>query len=213
MSDAKGLLLVTMEPPPALEEEFNDWYDNEHLPERAAIPGVESAIRCVCVAGWPRYVALYDLSTLAVLDGPGYTAVSGDRFSPWTKRVLGKVHGQYRVAGTQCYPGTAVTGSFARMLMLRIRDAPESAEPALVQAARETFESRPSVTRLRVYRNTAASGHDFIVLVESLEPLGVDSFSARAFGPLARHLDIVNEYVRYWKRGALTGVFPAQPSH
>lgn len=47
MSKYKGFLLVTMEPPPAIEEEFNDWYDTEHVPERAFIRGFESAHRYV----------------------------------------------------------------------------------------------------------------------------------------------------------------------
>ena len=28
----KGFLLVLMQPPPTLEEEFNAWYDDEHIP-------------------------------------------------------------------------------------------------------------------------------------------------------------------------------------
>ena len=40
-----GLLLTLTEPPPAMEEEFNAWYDEEHLAERLAIPGFRSATR------------------------------------------------------------------------------------------------------------------------------------------------------------------------
>src|SRR5215813_11634719 len=58
----KGFLLVTMEPPPAFEEEFNAWYDTEHLPERLALPGFETARRFVCISGHPRYLAMYDLA-------------------------------------------------------------------------------------------------------------------------------------------------------
>ncbi len=32
-----GLLLTMTEPPPQMEEEFNAWYDTEHLPERLSI--------------------------------------------------------------------------------------------------------------------------------------------------------------------------------
>jgi len=52
-----GLLLVTMEPTAAMQEEFNDWYDQEHIPERIALPGFLSATRWVCLQGWPRYLA------------------------------------------------------------------------------------------------------------------------------------------------------------
>ena len=63
----KGLLLVTMEPPAGLEEEFNDWYDHEHLPQRMRMPGFETGARFVCLEGWPRWLALYDLASLAAL--------------------------------------------------------------------------------------------------------------------------------------------------
>jgi hypothetical protein len=43
----RGLLLTMTEPPPAMEEEFNAWYDREHLPERLSIPGFRSARRWV----------------------------------------------------------------------------------------------------------------------------------------------------------------------
>jgi hypothetical protein len=205
----KGILLVTMEPPPALEEEFNDWYDSEHVPERAAIPGFETARRFVCLSGWPRYVAIYDLRSPSILDEPGYAAVSGERFSPWTKRVLNKVRGQYRVAGEQCYPGNALTGNFVRMLILRFRAAPAEAEVFVVERVRKMFEGRPGILQVRVFRNEAAGGCDFVALIEGSGPFGPQAVDSSALGEVARYLDLVNEYAPYWTRGALHGVFPA----
>ena len=43
----KGLLLVISDPPAAFEEEFNAWYDTDHIPERLAIPGFETGTRFV----------------------------------------------------------------------------------------------------------------------------------------------------------------------
>ena len=41
-----GLLFVFGEPGPGVtDEEFNDWYDNEHVPLRMAIPTIRRAIR------------------------------------------------------------------------------------------------------------------------------------------------------------------------
>ena len=64
-----GLLLAMMEPPPAIEEEFQDWYDTEHYPERATCEGFLTAHRFICIDGWPRYLALYDLADADVLRG------------------------------------------------------------------------------------------------------------------------------------------------
>lgn len=43
---AKGIMVVQSEPvDPAHEDEFNDWYDNTHIPEITAVPGFVSARR------------------------------------------------------------------------------------------------------------------------------------------------------------------------
>ena len=36
---AKGILIATMNIGGAAEDEFHDWYDTEHLPERQRVPG------------------------------------------------------------------------------------------------------------------------------------------------------------------------------
>ena len=209
MSTSKGFLIVSLEPPSAMEEEFNDWYDNEHLPERACIPGVETARRFVCVSGWPRYLTVYDLRVAAVLDEPGYLAVSGDRFSPWSKRILNRVRGQYRASGDQIYPGHAITGHCARMLLLRFHQAPGNAEAAIVSSTRAAFEGRPGVTQVRVFRHSDGDAFDYLALIEANKPFPPDAVDARAFGEAARWLDLINEYARYWTRGHLPGVYAA----
>ena len=65
-----GLLITMTEPPPEMEEEFNAWYDTEHLPERLAIPGFLSARRWVArdlEPGKGKYFATYELKTPGVL--------------------------------------------------------------------------------------------------------------------------------------------------
>jgi hypothetical protein len=48
--------------PAKYEEEFNAWYNEEHIPERLSIPGVLSAARYQAVAGGPKYLACYELA-------------------------------------------------------------------------------------------------------------------------------------------------------
>jgi len=88
-----GLLLTLTEPAPRDEDEFNAWYDTEHLPERLAISGFVSARRWVDPDARPgegRYLATYELERPEVLDTPEYLAHVGDGFTPWSKRVLGR---------------------------------------------------------------------------------------------------------------------------
>jgi hypothetical protein len=87
----RGLLLTMTEPPPAMEEEFNAWYDDEHMAERLAIPGFRSAQRWVtdCPPGGGKYLATYELDSLAVLESPAYLARFQNQ-TPWSRRCLGK---------------------------------------------------------------------------------------------------------------------------
>ena len=207
MAEQKGFLLVTMEPPAELEEEFNDWYDMEHIPGRGGIPGFETARRFVCISGWPRYLALYDLAGIGVLDSPFYQQAAWSSFSPWTKRMLGKVRGQYRASGDQIYPGDRLTGELARMVMIRFRGVPEADGEALVAALRESYESRKEILQLRVLRSSYADRIEHLALVETRLPLLDPRPDANALGALMERIDLVNEYAPYWRRGPLAGVF------
>ena len=198
---------MTLEPPAPLEEEFNDWYDHEHVPERIGIPGFLTAKRFVCVSGWPRYVAMYDLRDIGVLTEPGYRALSGNNFSPWSKRVLNRVRGQYRASGDQIYPGTGVTGEFCRMLLIRLRRLPASAEATIIERARAGFEGRSEIKQVRVLRNSENKDLDHLVMVESMTQFAPGAVGPSMFGDLAGSIDMINEYSPYWVRGHLPGVF------
>jgi hypothetical protein len=61
---AKGIMVVQSEPvDPAHEDEFNDWYDNTHIPEITAVPGFVSARRYKVhgAAAGPSYLAIYEI--------------------------------------------------------------------------------------------------------------------------------------------------------
>jgi len=78
MSEEKrrALLHVQMDIDPRHEPEFHDWYWNEHVPERLAVPGFLSARRFETVEGGaPKYLALYDLEDISVLQSPEYRAL------------------------------------------------------------------------------------------------------------------------------------------
>ncbi|MDP2639797.1 MAG: hypothetical protein Q8Q16_03900 [Betaproteobacteria bacterium] len=121
----KGLLLTMTEPPPEMEEEFNAWYDGEHLPERLAIPGFSSARRWVdplAPAGSGKYLATYELDKPQVLETPEYLAHVGDNFTPWSKRCLSRCVLFRRWACAQILPGDAASSPAARTLFLACGD-------------------------------------------------------------------------------------------
>jgi hypothetical protein len=191
----KACLLVMMQCPPAFEDEFNAWYDTEHIPERVAVKGFVTGIRYVCVSGGPRYLAMYDTENLAVLDSPEYMRVSFDQASPWTKRVTSRVKVD-RATGTQIYPGTAVTIRSPRLMLLRFRGLNASAAETIIAGMRANFEGRPETIQVRVFSSEAPGGADFLGMVEARAPLS-EQLDLRPFGDCADALDLVNTYVPY----------------
>lgn len=191
----KGILLVLMHPPPAFEEEFNAWYDTEHIPERLALPGFETGLRFLSLAGGPRYLAIYDLASLAVMDSPDYLRVAHERSSPWTKRVTARARVQ-RFTGELIHPGQGVTGRAARIGLLRFRDLAPEGVAAAVAGMRQTYEGRPGVSQLRVFAGAGAQGTDVFGVVEAQVPLP-ETFDPAAFGAAAGALDLVNGYTPF----------------
>jgi hypothetical protein len=188
-----GFLLVLMQPPVNIEEEFNAWYDSEHVPERSAVPGVLTAIRFSSIsAAAPKYLAMYDLEAESVLESDAYRRVAGENSSPWTKRVTGKTK-VYRSVGSQIYPGNAITLRSARATILRFRGLDARASESVVAGLRASFERRASTLQLRVFAHHVGGKVDFIGFVSSAVPDPQD-IDPKAFGEHARALDLFNTY-------------------
>ncbi len=207
--DRRGLLLAMMEPPAAMEEEFQDWYDTEHFPERAAIKSFLTARRFICVDGWPRYLTLYDLQDVSVLHGPDYAQIAGAKYSPWTHRIVSRLWGQYRAEGVQLYPGQALLGdqgAATRLLLCRFRQVRGDVAGAIERGLRQQFEARADTVQVRLFEAKQPDGTDYIGLVELRGAATAASLQADAFGPAARYLDMVNVYVTYARR--MANAFP-----
>jgi hypothetical protein len=200
MSGPKGFLLAMMEPPPALEEEFNDWYDTEHIPERMRIPGFESAHRYVCVSGWPRYMAIYDLATPDVLRHERYLAVSGPMRGPWTARLHKKHLGLYHASGIQVFPGAASTGNSSRMVLVRMRGTGESLEPRIIEALNYNLANYLEISQTRLFRSLGQEQVDHIALIEATELIDNTDLNPSAFGVVGGHIDAINTYALYSRR-------------
>ena len=84
---AKGILVAAMNFSDVAEDEFHDWYDTEHVPERLRVPGFLNAERWIGAADPKVSLALYDLDNVGVLHSPAYQAVGGANGTPWTERM------------------------------------------------------------------------------------------------------------------------------
>ncbi|MFM0205009.1 hypothetical protein PQR53_34895 [Paraburkholderia fungorum] len=149
-----AILMVLMEPPASLEEEFNDWYDTEHFPQRRSLPGFRSASRWVCLDGWPRWLALYDLESQEALHTDAYRAVSGAHSTPWSRRILPRTVGRARVAAVGLMPSVPlaqpVPQGASRLLVMGIQPVPDSAPvEAIFGAIEKALSARADLLQLR----------------------------------------------------------------
>ncbi|MEJ8574007.1 hypothetical protein [Microbaculum marinum] len=210
-TDNRGLMLAMMEPPASLEDEFQQWYDSEHFPERRSIEGFLTANRIVCIDGWPRYAAMYDLSDLEVMRGTGYANISGDNYSRWTDRIMGHVWGQYRAEATQIYPGKALfgdNGACSRVALWRFRAVTETLMTEIVDGLRTLYEERPETAQVRVFRSQQQDAIDCLGIVELHSPWKPAEGQTAVFGAALKHLDLVNIYTRYQR--VWGGTYPQQ---
>jgi hypothetical protein len=94
-SEAGGLLLVGMTTSAEVETAFNAWYDTEHVPVLARVPGVLCARRFRTNAGNPKYIALYHLTAPSVVDSPEWKQASGS--TPMPQRVRDQITNRLRL--------------------------------------------------------------------------------------------------------------------
>jgi hypothetical protein len=68
--DAEFVLTVRLNTPADHEKDFNDWYNEDHVPALAGAPGVYRARRYAAVEGDPKYLAVYEMRDGAVTKSP-----------------------------------------------------------------------------------------------------------------------------------------------
>ena len=126
---AKGLLFASFDFSTAHADEFHDWYDLEHIPERLRVPGFINAERWISDENPNVAVATYDLDSPGVLRSAPYMAIGYENSSVWTKRVTAMAKRIMRFAGEQLVPGDVAAPSGAGGLLVASMNVDPAAEP------------------------------------------------------------------------------------
>lgn len=82
---ARWHYVVETDPQPGWHDEIATWYDQEHMPGLAAVPGCVQALRALNHGHGPRSLACYDLVAPEVLGSPPWLAVRGTAWSSRTR--------------------------------------------------------------------------------------------------------------------------------
>ena len=122
-----GLLAAGFDFGAVAADEFNEWYDTEHIPERRRIRGFLTAQRWLGAEDPNISIALYDLESVEVLQSPAYRAIAGANLSSWSKRMIGKSRRLLRFEGEQILPDARIPDiNSAAMLLFAMNVVPEA---------------------------------------------------------------------------------------
>ena len=170
---ANGILVPVVDFTGIAEDEFNDWYDFEHIPERLRVPGFLACERWIGADNPKISVATYELENADVVKSAAYNAIGnhargGDNLSVWSKRVTARVKIPMRFEGEQILPDGGIAPKDAPALLLNAMSvAPEHEHefnewyntehiPALAAV--------PGTLCARRYRGTGAAAQRYLAL-------------------------------------------------
>ena len=124
MAKPYGLLVAGFNYANAAEDDFNAWYDTEHVPERERTPGFINAQRWLGADNPKISIATYDLESLDVLQSPAYRAIGGANLSPWSKHMTAKCQRICRFEAEQTLPGRQAGPADAGGMMMYAMNVP-----------------------------------------------------------------------------------------
>jgi hypothetical protein len=168
-----ALLAVWMEPPSGSEDDFNRWYDEEHLADRTSLPGFLRVRRYLCLRGEPKYLALYELEDKDTLKTDAY-AHARQNPTPWTQRVTGyvtrTVRREYEALSSL---GESPAGGAPYVLLVGLETEPEHDAELNRWYDEEhlaALQSVPGVYSARRYRAVDAGSPKYLAVYEWQTP-------------------------------------------
>ncbi len=165
----KHLLTVYANIPAEIEDDFNQWYNTQHIPERLAIEGFQRAVRYESLKGEPKYLALYELDHPGVLETPAYLRLRQNP-NDWDKRIMPELKVDVRGVYEQIFScGEAPQAHAPFILSVRI-DIPSEVEGEFNRWYNEEhlpqLSAVPGVACARRYRSVSGTGSTYLALYE-----------------------------------------------
>ncbi len=182
MADTPQLLLAAIDIALEHADEFDRWYDEEHIPERAAVPGISGIRRWRLLEGdLPASLVTYEVASAEVITSGAYARLKERGDTPWTQRL--RPHFQRMVRGvfalasdlgdtSQPVHACAVAlTSVAESDVSAYRDWYDREHGPLVAAV-------PGVVRLRRFERAEEPAHLTVVELTSADVLRSDAYAA-----------------------------------
>lgn len=138
-----GVVTIWHDLLPEAKDNFYEWHNREHMPERVGIPGFRRGRRYIALQGTPEYFNLYEADSPEVLSGQDYLQRLNAP-TPWTREVVASFRNVVRGICRVLYSGGV--GQGAVMLTLRF-DVPQDAQAGIVRLLRQ--QVLPAIVDLR----------------------------------------------------------------
>lgn len=128
-----GVVAIWHDLLPEARDEFYEWHNREHMPERAAIPGFLRGRRYIALNAGPTYFNLYEAETVQVLGGPDYLSRLNAP-TAWTQQLVKSYRNVARSICQVAY--TSGVGQGAYLLTVRF-DVVEEQHQSVADALRQ----------------------------------------------------------------------------
>lgn len=143
--DAMGELLIWTDIASEKEQDFNQWYDTEHMQERASIPGFKWSRRYHSKTASRPYLALYRTDTLRVFTSDAYRKAFENQ-TEWSIRNFSAMHNTNRRVNAVTHVFGAGTGASVSLVCLGTIGHAQQA----LKVTQELCSKLPGVISVRV---------------------------------------------------------------
>jgi hypothetical protein len=106
-----GVIAIWQDLVPEFKDEYREWHNRQHIPERLGIPGFRRARRFIAVEGGPEFYTLYEADRVEDVIGKAYL----DRLNApteWTRRIMPAFRNMARSVCYVAYSAGAGEGGF-----------------------------------------------------------------------------------------------------
>ena len=205
----KGMLITAMDVDAADEQEFNIWYDREHLAERVAIDGFLEARRWLAVDAKPKYFCTYSTNAFADLTGPAYQKALANQ-TDWSKKNIGRFRNMIRAVGR--ITASRGQGRGAALVVVRLRPQPgtqdqlratmnELLDPGMLPGviSLHLIESDPNLSKSLTEPDKPNPGAaDWFVLVEGTDLAALQALARERFAATGAAVVSTGSYRLMW---------------
>ncbi len=154
--EAAGALVIWTDIKPAAEEDFNRWYDHQHLEERVGVPGFLNGRRYKAIGDAPaKYLAWYEVASPDVLGSDAYGARQANP-TEWTSRIMPEFLNVTRVTSARIAKSGGGLGCIAASLSFTCADGLADAVSAGLTQLVKNLTAYPGIVGAQAWRPSQA---------------------------------------------------------